>query len=1062
MKFESGTAVTKMSKLSLLGTTALIAGFGFAPMAYAQDSGDTEVVEDEIVVTGIRQSLKEARDLKRDADTAVDSITASDVGALPDLSVAEALARIPGVVAQRFDISDGGNGGDFPSPEGGQNLVRGLTLVRTEFNGREAFSANGGRALDFGTVPPELIGAVDVFKNTTADMIEGGIGGTINLRTLEPFDRQGLVAVISADATYTDLREEWSPDFSALLGNRWDTGMGEFGLLGSYTRSELKSELQGFQIGQLIPFDTATGETIALPNGFQLRTNEVDRERDAYYIAGQYQNQSGDLRITAKYNRIENRVDGDERTLEYFGDGESFGQYDVSDLTTTPFSSLGIAQCNGSNEPTPANPTCEVTRPVTGLYESGVISNSLRDWTGARGAPFTNLAISQTDKSVTDDLSLNIKWNPTDQLFVNLDAHRTTAKFDRQSLWGGTRFLADFSLNADLDNPQIELFPQADNNPENFRRGTQTGPVPTDLSDPASSFLKFASDEYRQNDGEMYAIRGDVQYDFDNDGWFDSVRFGARYADREQTNRQAGQNWAAVAPAWAGGYLPYADVQNGPEGTAAPFEVVDFSNFFRGGVVTGDNSSVIFTNADLLQNYDDFVATLAANPLINSTGSLEGGDIQFGDWRPLRQNGVINFPGDQVGDAREETVNLYGRLDLGQEFDNGMGISANIGLRYVRTEVNSTGALVYDAIEDNPSTFTDPNGQVVELPGTRPSDFSPETVAFSQQAAIPQSFNSTDERWLPSLNVKWDLTDQTLVRFGLSEVISRPNIGDLNANLEGFTGLLRVQDETIPDGQPNPPLDIRPTIINLRGGNTTLEPITAVNLDLSVEHYWGDQNTFSVAFFNKSLKNNIIDASQTRGTETLDGITVPVVYNGRLNQDDATIRGLEVAYTQFYDFLPGILGNLGLQANYTYVAATTNPPPGSVDADGDGAPDDFDRIYRFGVDNFLGLSEDAVNVIGIYQDDKLEMRLAYNWRSEYLGSYRDFVSGNPIFQQPTGYLDGSIKYDLTENFQLRAQIANITDEKSNAEQQIDAAGQRFGRTSFLGDRRIRIGARYAF
>jgi len=232
MKLESGTAVSKMSKLSLLGTTALIAGFGFAPMAYAQDVDGTEVAEDEIIVTGIRQSLKEARDLKRDADTAIDSITASDVGSvgsLPDLSVAEALSRIPGVVAQRFDISSA-NGGDFPSPEGGGNLIRGLTLVRSEFNGREAFSANGGRALDFGTIPPELIGAVAVYKNTTADQIEGGIGGSINLRTLEPFDQQGLLAVINADITYTDLREEWSPEGSILLGNRWETGAGEFGL----------------------------------------------------------------------------------------------------------------------------------------------------------------------------------------------------------------------------------------------------------------------------------------------------------------------------------------------------------------------------------------------------------------------------------------------------------------------------------------------------------------------------------------------------------------------------------------------------------------------------------------------------------------------------------------------------------------------------------------------------------------------------------------------------------------------------------------------------------------
>jgi len=103
MILEQGTTMSKSRKLMLLGTTAMIASFGFAPMAYAQNADGTEVAEDEIVITGIRQSLKEARDLKRDADTAVDSITASDVGSLPDLSVAEALSRIPGVVAQRFD-----------------------------------------------------------------------------------------------------------------------------------------------------------------------------------------------------------------------------------------------------------------------------------------------------------------------------------------------------------------------------------------------------------------------------------------------------------------------------------------------------------------------------------------------------------------------------------------------------------------------------------------------------------------------------------------------------------------------------------------------------------------------------------------------------------------------------------------------------------------------------------------------------------------------------------------------------------------------------------------------
>jgi len=1059
VKSHSSTAVDRLSKLSLLGTTALIASFGFAPMAFAQDNTTSVEDEDVVVTTGIRQSLKEARDLKRDADTAVDSITASDVGALPDLSVAEALSRIPGVVAQRFDIADG-NGGDFPSPEGGGNLIRGLTLVRTEFNGRDAFSANGGRALDFGTIPPELIGAVDVFKNNTADMIEGGIGGTINLRTLEPFDRQGLVAVASIDGTYTDLRKEWSPDFSAVLGNRWDTSAGEFGLLGSFSTSELKSELHGFQIGQLIPFNTGS-ETIALPNGFQLRTNEVDRERESYYIAGQWQDPSGDIRLTAKYSRIDNETEGNERTLEFFGDGESFGGYSVDGLTTTPFTSSGIAQCNGSNDPSPTNPTCEVTVPVTGLYESGIISNNLRDWTGARGANFTNLGINQVDKSSTDDLSLNIKWRASERLFVELDGHKTTAESSRERLWAGSRFFSDFTINADLDNPSIALIPDPESNPN--RRVGGGSPTSGILTDPANSFLLFAADEFRDNEGDMYALRADVEYEFANDGWFDSVKFGARYAERDQINRQAGLNWAGVAPPWAGGgYLPY-DQLNTPG-----FEVVDFAGFFRGGVVQGANSSVVFADRALIQDYDAFVSAIYGDPnIFNEETGLRP------DWNPLRDpNGVVAantaFGGDgvtpyssdrgSIGDVTEETQNFYGRLDFGNEFNNGMSLEGNVGIRYTRSDVSGLGGLNFGNLlsaEGQAGDFTENDLRLLR--------FIPDAVEFSQQAStISEGEFSSTEFWLPSLNVKWNLNDSTLIRFAASETITRPRIDQLNGSqFAGVQNLFVTTDD--PDvAEEDRVIDIQTQQVVINGGNPDLKPIESTNIDLSFEHYFGDNNSFTVSLFNKDIRNNIVNGAITLDTLNLDGDQISLRFAGDLNQDEATIRGMEVAYQQFYDELPGILGNLGVQANYTYIDADTNAPIPFLDADQDGNPDGPQDVLRFGVNDFLGLSEHAANLIGIYQDDKLEMRLAYNWRSEYLGSYRDFVSGNPIFQQATGYLDGSIKYDLTENFQLRAQIANITDEKSNSEQQIDADGTRFGRTSFTGDRRIRIGARYAF
>ncbi len=1046
MNSNINASVERLNKLALLGTTALVASFGLMSPVYAQEDTSSATAEEtyveeegEVVATGIRQAIKTARDLKRNADTAVDSITASDVGALPDLSVAEALARVPGVVVQRFGL--GGSQGDFPSPEGGGNLIRGLTLVRSEFNGRDAFSANGGRSLDFGTVPPELIGAVDVYKNASADLIQGGIGGTINLRSLEPFDKTGSFMSASIDGTYTDLRNEWSPDYSVIASNRWDSTNGEFGLLASFSSSELQSDLHGFQVGQLLPIPVAEGssELIGVPGGFQLRTNEVDRGRDSYYVAGQWQNNDGTFKATAKFARIENSVDQDERTLEFFPDGESFFPGNppgnltniAPGFTTTPFSA-DIPSCNGANDP---NFVCENTYSITGLYETGVISNNLRDWTGSNGANFTNLAIHQKDRSVTDDMSLNIKWQPSERLFINIDAHKTTAEFTKERLWGGTRFFSDFTINPDLDNPQVELIGAA-SNPYLTRTGGQASATDA-LNDPRNAYLLFSADEFNDNEGDMYAVKADVEYEFDGDGWFDSIEFGARIAERDQTNRSAGLNWASVAAPWAGGYMPMADLTQGG------YEEVDFTDFFRGDTVVGNNTSVLFVDRALLQNYDAWVSSLQGEALLG-TGVNAAGNPQIGDWQPLRVNGVVDYDNrGLIGSIQEKTQDFYAKLDFGNEFNNGMSIDGNVGIRYTSTDVKGTGGVDY-----------------INITGANEAIFAPGTVAYFDQAdtQFDGEFNTTDY-WLPSFNAKWNLNDEALIRFGVSKGITRPNVAQLRADQVAVANLGYDVDDSVVPGIIQA---ITPQQISIYGGNPDLEAITSWNFDVSYEHYFGDDNSFTLSLFKKNIKNNIVYASQTIGTETLDGVEVPVVFNGDLNQDEAEIQGFEVAYTQFFDDLPGLFSNLGLQANYTYIEAKTNPPAAIADANNDGIPDSFERIYRFGVQDFLGLSDHSANLIGIYQDEQFEFRLAYNWRSEYLSSYRDYVTGAPIIQEERGYLDASAKYDFNDNLQFRVQVANILDTKAKASQQISADGQRFGRTSFVGDRRIRVGLRYQF
>lgn len=221
------------------------------PTSQPQDGPSTqptadEPIEGEVVVTGIRQSLANAQNIKRNADTVVDAITAQDIGALPDRSVTEALQRVPGVSINRFA---GSNDPDHFSVEGSGVVVRGLNFVRSEFNGRDTFSAGvGGQAINFADVPSELLGSVEVYKNATADLIEGGLAGTVNLNTRKPFDNKGFHIGGGVEANYGDFRKKWSPTASLLVSNTWDTEIGTIGILVNGSYSRLKSRADGIQV----------------------------------------------------------------------------------------------------------------------------------------------------------------------------------------------------------------------------------------------------------------------------------------------------------------------------------------------------------------------------------------------------------------------------------------------------------------------------------------------------------------------------------------------------------------------------------------------------------------------------------------------------------------------------------------------------------------------------------------------------------------------------------------------------------------------------------------------
>ena len=278
-------------RISLLGSTALaVFMLASATTAHAQaaDAAGTEQgAAEEIVVTGLRASLGSAAAIKRDSGQIQDSIVAEDIGKLPDTNIAETLQRIPGV-----QISRNSRG------EGNAYVVHGLKQVMTTVNGRQLFGTTDRVAhlLDFSS---DILSGVDVYKTATADQIEGGLGGLINIHTAHPFDFDGFHVALTGSATYSEFQDKAGPRISGVVSNRWQTGIGEIGvLLGAqferyYSGGYQVSTNSYADVANLFDVDGdgatgGSGDAVTMPTQVRPRYETGDRVRSGFYGALQW------------------------------------------------------------------------------------------------------------------------------------------------------------------------------------------------------------------------------------------------------------------------------------------------------------------------------------------------------------------------------------------------------------------------------------------------------------------------------------------------------------------------------------------------------------------------------------------------------------------------------------------------------------------------------------------------------------------------------------------------------------------------------------------------------
>ena len=231
-------------------------------IAHAQDVSDESAVSgDAIIVTGIRASLEDAINTKRNANAIVDAISAEDIGKFPDRNVAESLQRVPGVVTNR----------EFG--EGERVSLRGLApnQTRTLVNGHAVATADwfvldqqqATRNFNFLVLPSDVVGELQVFKSPTADIEEGGIGGTINVLTRKPLDIDPFVATISVEGAYTEKADSLDPQVSGVLS--WSNPSGTFGVLAAAVYQKRNIRRDGFEI---LGYDSAldpSGQGLQVP-----------------------------------------------------------------------------------------------------------------------------------------------------------------------------------------------------------------------------------------------------------------------------------------------------------------------------------------------------------------------------------------------------------------------------------------------------------------------------------------------------------------------------------------------------------------------------------------------------------------------------------------------------------------------------------------------------------------------------------------------------------------------------------------------------------------------------
>lgn len=943
--------------LKPIAAAVAVANLGLAAPVLAQEE---EMVLEEVVVTGIRYSVMNAMDVKRDSDGVVDALSAEDIGKFPDANLAESLQRIPGVSIDRA------------RGEGAQVTVRGLgpNFNMVTLNGRQMptasspeqesiSSATQSRAFNFEQIASTSVSGVHVYKTARANLTPGGMGATIDIKTARPFDF-GETKIVVDGAAIHDASVEQGDDVTPEISGLFSTVLmdGKLGLLLNASYSERhSSEPSAHTDGWLrddpgsASYDDwcASYDCTNVPYVYRPVSNIGEiRHSERTRINGQFVAQfapTDNVEITLDY------VMSDYEVLE---DRYSTGLFGVVDGNT-------------------------VTN--VQLDDNYSVLHATR-----AGHNADILAYDNELQVENDSIGLNVEWLVNDNLKVSFDAHSSQAESqpngelnDRNYIIqgpGGAIYDLAYSgsgVNIAIDDSAAGrgTCQYGINDPGGFGFVGEIG-----ATEPGCGDIPGV-DGFQDPDGfsglgsvfRTIAIDNTVdQYQLDFTWNFDKTQFsvGGSYTEYEVETLATSTGFVFQ------GLYPCADCSGSisePVSTGAP-------SAFK---TTNEVDLDAFLNAQRGAFIGEDFSNLGYRPGVVPPG---------GNWPNPDDEVLAAFPPTFFG-ALEESTAFY--VTMSHDFDvSGMPARISAGLRYEDTDVEGS------AYQNFPTslTITSPTeGQV--NPG-------PSSTFFTVDGDYSV--------FLPALDFRIEPRENHVARASYGKSIARP---DLN----GLRPTTTVSD-------------YRPGTSTASGGNPDLDPYMSDNFDISYEWYYAEGSYFSVGYFYKEIDDYIgTDVEQdvlldANGNPLLnpegrfDSSAVPTVpvtsqpgdpvavwdITRLVNGDSREVDGWEIAVQHLF----GDSG-FGMQANYTV-----------VDSDADYDSNEFGSQAIL-----IGLS-DSWNLVGFFENETFSVRVAANWRDEFLYATNQLRATNePVYFDEYLQVDLSAGWNVTDSVNVYFEVLNM-------------------------------------